>query len=175
MANFQQALAKTLIHEGGYQNNPDDSGNWFNGINYGTKYGITAADVVHYFPAFISDLNCVRNLTVDQAGVIYAAGYWKDLYSQINDQPIAEKLFDMGVLMGVKTAVKLLQITLQSQIAIVPDGVFGPETLSDVNQAAPADLLSRYRSTLVDHCISIMNHNPKDTQFVRGWITRISS
>ena len=175
MADFKQALQKTLAHEGGYQNNPDDSGNWFNGVNYGTKYGITAADVVHYFPQLIADLNCVRNLTVDQAGVVYAAGYWKDLYSQINDQPIAEKLFDMGVLMGVKTAVKLLQITLQNQIAIVPDGVFGPETLSDVNQAIPADLLSRYRNTLFDHCVNIMNNNPKEDQFIRGWTTRISS
>lgn len=175
MADFKLALQKTLVHEGGYQNNPDDKGNWYNGINYGTKYGITPEDVAHYFPALIGDPNCVRNLTSDQAGVIFAAGYWKDLYSQINDQPVAEKLFDMGVLMGVKTAVRLLQITLQNEIAIVPDGDFGPETLGDVNQADPADLLSRYRVTLINHCVNIMNNNPQESQFVRGWITRIQT
>jgi lysozyme family protein len=175
VADFNQALQKTLIHEAGYQNRPKDKGNWYNGINYGTRYGITAADVAHYFPTLISDLNCVRNLTTEQATIVYKGGYWKDLYSQINAQLVAEKLFDMGVLMGVGTAVKLLQITLKNVIAIVPDGVFGPQTLADVNQQDGAHLLANYRTTLIQHAINIVNNNPNDAEDIQGWITRINS
>jgi lysozyme family protein len=173
MSDFQSALQKTLTHEGGYQNDPNDSGNWYNGINYGTKYGITAADMFHYFPALIAtDVNAVRNLTIEQAGTIYAAGYWKDLYSQIVDQSLAEKLFDMGVLMGVVTAVKLLQISMQKEISIVTDGDFGPETLADVNAEGN---LADYKSVLLNHAVSIIQNNPKDSGFIRGWIDRINS
>jgi lysozyme family protein len=174
MADLNQAIQKTLIHEGGYQNNPLDAGNWYNGINYGTKYGITPRDVANYFPSLISDLNCIRNLTTDQAVVIYKAGYWKDLYSQINAQLVAEKLFDTGVLMGVGTAVKLLQITIKGSLMLVSDGVFGPQTLTELNQQT-GDFLGRYRTTLINHAINIVNNNPNDSGFIQGWISRISS
>jgi len=174
MADLNQAIQKTLIHEGGYQNYAHDAGNWYNGINYGTKYGITPQDIVTYFPLLISDPNCVRNLTSTQAVTIYKAGYWKDLYSQINDQLVAEKLFDMGVLMGVGTAVKLLQTTIKNAIMIVPDGAFGPETLTDVNQCGPP-LLVNYRTTLLNHAINVVNAKPNDTEFIQDWITRINS
>jgi lysozyme family protein len=172
MADFRQAVQKTLVHEGGYQNIPADTGNWYNGINYGTKYGITPRDVANYYPALITDVNCVRNLTVDQATTIYKAGYWKDLYSQINSQQIAEKLFDMSVLFGVGTAVKLLQISMQSEISIVSDGVFGQETLNDVNQYGD---LSSYRTVLLNHCMDVVNRNPQDAKFLTGWTNRITS
>ena len=172
MSDFQAALQKTLTHEGGYQNNPEDSGNWYNGINYGTKYGITPRDVANYFPSLISDPDCVRNLTVEQAGVIYKAGYWKDLYSQISDQLLAEKLFDSGVLFGVGTAVKLLQISMQNEIGLVSDGAFGPNTLAAVNSNGD---LAQYRTVLINHVMGIINASPSQAEFVKGWLARIQS
>jgi len=80
----------------------------------------------------------------------------------------------MGVLFGVKTAVRLLQITMQNEISIVSDGNFGPETLSDVNQESE-DLLLRYRTALIQHVVNIVNHNPGDGVFVNGWVSRINS
>ena len=159
MADFNQAIQKTLIHEGGYVNNPHDSGG-------ATKYGITQRDMPNID---------IRNLTQEQAVEYYREHYWKDLYSQIAYQLLAEKLFDMGVLMGVGTAVRLLQLTLKNKIAIVPDGVFGPETLTDINQRDGAELLGSYRVMLNQHCINIVNNNPNDSDFIQGWINRINS
>jgi lysozyme family protein len=156
MADFKQAVQKTLIHEGGYVNNPHDKGG-------PTKYGITQADM----PGVD-----ISGITPDQAVEYYGEHYWKPLYSQINDQLVGEKLFDMGVLFGVKTAVKLLQITIQNDIAIVSDGIFGQGTLDAVNQEQ--DLLPRYRQTLLQHVVSIVNANPGDGVFVNGWINRIN-
>jgi lysozyme family protein len=158
MADFRTALQKTLIHEGGYVNNPHDRGG-------PTKYGITQADMPE---------RNIADITTDDAAGYYLDRYWKPLYSQIVDQLVAEKLFDMGVLFGVKTAVKLLQFTMQHKINVVSDGVFGEETLADIN-GETADVLARYRTTLIQHVVNIVNVNPGDNVFIHGWINRINS
>jgi lysozyme family protein len=156
MADFQIAVQKTLVHEGGYVNNPDDKGG-------PTKYGITQADM--------PGAN-IANITPEQATMYYSAHYWKDLYSQINDQPLAEKLFDCGVLFGVKTAVKLLQISMSDEIQVASDGAFGPNTLAAVNEHGD---INRYRTTLINHCMDVVNRNPLDAEFLHGWVNRINS
>jgi lysozyme family protein len=155
--NYNQAVQKTLAHEGGYVNNPNDKGG-------PTKYGVTQADM--------PGVN-IADITAEQAAAYYSEHYWKPLYSQINDQLLGEKLFDMGVLFGVGTAVKLLQITLANSISIVSDGNFGPQTLADVNQHS--NLLPAYRATLLNHCMNVVNANPNDAVFLQGWINRINS
>jgi lysozyme family protein len=169
MADFNQAVQKTLINEGGFQNIHGDSGNWTGGEVgkgelRGTKYGISAAE----FP----NLD-IFNLTQDQAIQIYREGYWKDGYSQITDQLLADKLFDLGVLFGVGEAVKLLQITMANKISLVTDGEFGLGTLSAVNQSA--NLLPAYKTTFINHCMNIINHNPAKAQFANNWVRRINS
>jgi lysozyme family protein len=159
VADLNQAIQKTLVHEGGYVNNPNDKGG-------PTKYGITQADMPGVDMSTISQIEAIA---------YYREHYWKDLYSQINSQLVAEKLFDMGVLMGVGTAVKLLQVTIKNRMMIVPDGVFGPQTLADVNLQRSDELLSCYRVTLLNHAVNIAGANPKDSEFIQGWITRINS
>ena len=158
MANFEEAVRLTLQHEGGYVNNLHDSGG-------PTKYGITQKDM----PGI-----SIKDITPADATKYYADRYWKPLYSQINSQGLANKLFDAGVLFGVGTAVKMLQISMANKIAVVSDGVFGQNTLDAVNQSQE-DLLPGYRATLIQHCINIVNHKPEDGVFVNGWINRINS
>lgn len=157
MADFNQAVQKTLVHEGGFVDNPNDPGG-------ATKYGITQADM----PGVD-----IRSITPEQATEYYSEHYWKPLYSQITDQLLAEKLFDMGVLFGVGTAVKLLQIALVNKVSLVTDGFFGPGTLSAVNQQA--NLLPAYRTVLINHCMSVVNNKPETSVFVRGWVARINA
>lgn len=158
MADFKISVQKTLIHEGGYVNNPNDKGG-------PTKYGITQEDM----PGVD-----IASITPEQAVAYYAEHYWKTLYSQINDQLLADKLFDMGVLFGVGTAVKLLQISLQApgQIAAVADGQFGPITLAQTNERGN---LAGYKTVLFNHCMDVVNRNPQDAEFLHGWTTRIAS
>ena len=118
MASYEIAVQKTLVHEGGFQNDPDDHANWTSGqigvgILKGTKFGITAVDM--------PDAD-IENLTTEEAVAYYAEHYWKTLYAQIDSQLIANKLFDMGVLFGVGVAVRMIQATLNIDV----DGDFGP-------------------------------------------------
>jgi lysozyme family protein len=171
MADFRTAVNITMDvnHEGGFQSLHNDKGNWTGGeIGVGelkgTKYGISAAE----FPN-----EDIANLTQDRAAELYKEGYWKDLYSQINDQLLANKLFDMGVLFGVKTAVRMLQISMANEIGLVSDGIFGPNTLAAVNQSD--NLLPGYKTTMIQHVINVVNNNPTEGAFVNDWVRRINS
>lgn len=184
MADFKLSVAKTLVHEGGFQNSVTDWANWEGGaatmnqylqtkdpsllVNLkGTKYGITAQDL----PG-----TDIESLSEDDAVQYYSEHYWKSLYSQIEDQDIADKLFDMGVLFGVGEAVKLLQITLQETFSSeVADGNFGPVTLSNVNQCGASSLLEAYKSTLVAYTLRIAAVKPLEKANVPGWGRRINS
>jgi lysozyme family protein len=156
MADFKIAVQKTLVHEGGYVNNPNDNGG-------PTKYGITQADM--------PGVN-IADITTDQAIAYYSEHYWKPLYSQINDQLIAEKLFDMGVLFGIATAVKMLQFSMQPVINLVSDGNFGPNTLNATNTLGKLD---EYKKTLIQHAVYVAVNHPHDAGFLLGWQNRINS
>lgn len=168
MADFKTALQILLKHEGGFQKHPDDSGNWTGGVIgqgvlKGTKYGISAAQ----FPYLD-----IENLTDWQAGEIYRDGYWKSLYSQIMNQPVANKLFDLGVLFGVGTTVKVLQSCLD----IKQDGLFGPICLAAVNSYHPVEsLLSIFKYRMRNHVIQIILARPENQPFFNGWISRIQT
>jgi lysozyme family protein len=155
MADSKISIAKTLINEGGYVDNKNDSGG-------PTKYGITQKDM--------PGVN-IQDITPEQATEYYAEHYWKALYSQIDSQVVADKLFDMGVLFGVGEAVKLLQILLGVQV----DCDFGPHTLACLNQIDPANLLTTYKTALVTYAIGIANDKPQDREFLNGWIRRVNS
>jgi lysozyme family protein len=101
-------------------------------------------------------------------------GCWNDLYSQICDQNIANKLFDMGVLLGVKTAVKVLQEFFERH-DVTADGVFDPRTLDVLNTAEPVGFLAAYKTALVCHILGVMTANPDARLFFAVWVKRINS
>jgi lysozyme family protein len=104
----------------------------------------------------------------------YSEHYWKPLYSQIIDQGIANKLFDMGVLLGVGESAYLLQRALNF---LPPQWTktFDQPTLAATNAAVPADLLKRFKMHLLAHATNLVNANPTDHGFEKGWDTRIES
>jgi len=176
MANFDIAVSITLdpAHEGGFQKNPSDSGNWTGGqvgagVLKGTNFGISAAQ----FPN-----EDIENLTVALAKQIYFTApqhYWGALYDQIREQDVANKLFDLGVLFGVGTAIEKLQEVLRAQFGLRVDGEFGPNTLKAVNGAEPTSLLVAYKTAFVARAIQTGAEDPTKRTFVGDWIRRINS
>lgn len=172
MADPKIAVQVTLQHEGGFQNAATDRANWSSGkigvgALIGTKYGITAVDM----PGI-----AIRDLTEDQAANWYLTTtepqrFNNPLYAQIESQTIHNKLFDMGVLFGVGTAVAVLQLTL----SIKSDGDFGPVTLAVVNATSPDSLLDKYKTNLVTHAFNVATSNPAERGNLKGWSTRINS
>jgi lysozyme family protein len=153
MSNFSEAIQLTLAHEGGYTDNPTL-----------TNMGITQTDM----PGVD-----IKTITVAQAVAFYQANFWNPLYGQIKTQNTANKLFDLGVLFGKGTAVKLFQKVLKRKFSLVMDGAFGPITLKATNIFGPIHLLKEYKDVMTARAIQIGQVNPQDQQFVQGWINRV--
>jgi len=174
MADPKQAIQITLGHEGGFQDDVGDPGNWTGGAQgagelKGTKFGISA----HEFP----DLD-IKNLTEDQAIQAYINGrppqvppYWNPLYSKITNQIEANKIFDLGFLFGPGTVIKYVQ----SLLRLVEDGNFGPHTLAALNAADVYTFLTAFKTVLVSHAIGVANARPAERKDLAGWITRVNS
>lgn len=174
MADFKTSILKTLVHEGGYANIPADAGGeTYRGVsrkNWPNWAGWTVIDSYKsdpHFPSVLDSDASLLNLVIE----FYREGFWKDLWSQISNQAVADKLFDLGVLFGVHTAVAILQVTL----GITHDGLFGPGTLASINQAEPQSLLTSYKANLVTHAFNVATANPQDRIFLKGWSNRINS
>lgn len=170
MADARTAILITLdpAHEGGFQNNYHDRANWTSGqVGVGTLVGTNGGITTLDMPGID-----IKNLTVDQKVAYYLANYWKPLYSQIANQSVANKIFDMGVLFGVGTAVRALQHALGWSNA---DGLFGMFTLAAVNQFPYGDLLTAFRMKLEAHAEAVANANPNEAADLPDWLRRIQS
>ncbi len=172
MADARTAILITLddAHEGRYQDDYNDYANWSSGIIgkgtlIGTNGGITALDM----PGVD-----IKNLTIEQKVAYYLENYWKPRYDEISNQLIASKLFDLGVLFGIGTAVKNLQGALGMAGAAV-DGLFGDATLAAVNEEDSLSLLAEFELKMRAHATAIAIMHPEEAQFLTGWLRRINS
>jgi lysozyme family protein len=163
MARFERAIGKTFEHEGFISNHRDDSG----GL---TKWGISQAA----YP----DLD-IAGLTLAEARAIYQRDYWRPLrLDALNDQELANEVFDMAVNAGRKTAVLLAQKAFNffTRATIIEDGDMGPKTIGALNAATTAehrrDLVQAYRGFRFCHYSALVRHNPRFASFSRGWLRR---
>ena len=111
----------------------------------------------------------VKKLSVKDAEEIYRNEYWK--FDGIRDQPIATKLFDMSVNMGVGTAVKMLQRILGVDV----DGIFGTRTLDAVNGDDPDILMLDLVQACINRYEAIIKNDPTQERFRKGWMRRAKS
>lgn len=170
---FKNALKKTLAHEGGYVNHPDDPGGE-------TNYGITVA-VARAF-GYTGSMRDIPMATVE---AIYKKNYWDALRLDefpAGTAPICEELFDSAVNAGVGRAVRWLQASLNALNKdknvpdLVVDGQFGQKTLDAVRALPGKDypillkLLNVYQGS---HYAQLCEKDRKFRTFIRGWFSRI--
>ena len=150
MTPFQRCLGVTLGHEGGdtLTDHAQDPG----GL---TRWGISQTA----YP----DVD-IRTLTREGAAALYERDYWTPLRCAELPLGIALCVFDTGVNMGVKAAVRLLQATVGGEV----DGVFGPRTLAAVYRYPPDRLIRRFSTERAQRYMALGGFQT----FGRGWIAR---
>ena len=156
MANFEEAIVKTLVHEGGakFTSDPKDRGG-------DTKFGISQ----RAYP----ELD-IKNLTEETAKVIYKKDYWDKVKADnIDTQLIAENIFDTAVNMGVRTASRMAQEILSINPA---DGIIGPQSLKIINSASVDLFISKYTLQKVAHYVKICQKNKSQKKYLLGWMNR---
>lgn len=177
---FDNFFEDVLKKEGGYTNNPNDSGGE-------TMYGITVA-VARKF----GYSGPMKNLPLSLAKQIYKELYWDSLnldkISRLSPS-VALKLADIGVNMGVARAAEFLQRLLnvlnrqaKDYNDITVDGSIGPATTLALSQLIVKRggqgevVLERGLNTLQGaFYISLAERRQKDEDFIFGWLlNRIS-
>lgn len=168
-------IEKTLGHEGGYVNDPRDSGGE-------TNWGITVA--VARQAGFTAPM---RSMTKAQAIDIYKRLYWdtQNLGTIVSiDERLAGKLFDIGVNMGVKRAGEFLQRLLNAlnnggahYPDISVDGQIGGGTIRALaaymqrRGAVGASVLVKGLNALQGaFYIELAERRSKDEAFLFGWL-----
>ena len=162
MADFQQAIPTVLQHEGGYCNDPHDSGGE-------TNFGICKRS----YPQLD-----IASLTPGDAQAIYHRDFWIPLQlDQVNSQAVATKVLDTAVLVGKSRAVKFLQrAVLNTGGGVVEvDGQIGPKTIAAANQSSAVLLLENYRQQLATYYGELVEAVPTNQKFLNGWLKRANS
>jgi len=138
MANFDKAHTYIVKEEGGYQQLPNDTGNYSDGILIGTNYGISA-DTLKSYLGRTPTRNEMKTLSFDDAVIIYIQNYWnKILGDKIKNQSVALLIYDGSVNHGrgaMRNVVGNAMRNLNSNIS--NDNVFteaGIKELNSLNQ-----------------------------------------
>lgn len=179
--NVDKLIDGVIAREGGYSDHPSDRGGK-------TRWGITEHIArTHGYRGAMADLP--RNLAAD----IYRIRYWEDpRIVDIADlsAKIAEKLFDCGVNMGPRTAIRFLQRALnalnreeQDYPDIGRDGLIGPATLAATHRfltrrgmRGEQVLFTAIQALQAAHYIELTEKRTANEAFLYGWIlNRIGS
>lgn len=174
---FDSALERVLGVEGGYVNDPRDSGG-------ATRYGITEAVArAHGYRG------SMRELPLAMARRIYRAAYWDTLRLDAVaalSVPLAGRLFDASVNLGPVRAATFLQRVLNvlnrrgadwPDLAV--DGTVGPATIGALRalsrRRGPRGLGAALRAVealQAVYYIELAERRPKDESFIFGWLTQ---
>lgn len=164
MADYRDLLTIIKKWEGGYINDPDDSGG-------ATNKGVTLATFRQFYgkDKTAEDL---KKLTDAQWLYIFLNGYWDKMKaSQIKNQAIANIVVDWAWASGPGTATKCIQDILGVDV----DGIVGPKTLQAINTAPQNSLFDKIKSARIKFVERLAELRPKDKKFLSGWKNRINS
>lgn len=152
--NFNEIIDQVIEHEGGYVNNPHDTGGE-------TKYGIAK----RWNPEVD-----IKNLSLDDAINIYYNDYWKPSKAEHLPEEIRATYFDMCVNMGQKRAVIVLQETINSieSTRIDEDGIIGKITIQHSHKVSKKRLQA-FRCLFYGE---LVNQKPDQKRFYYGWFKR---
>jgi lysozyme family protein len=167
-SSYDEALARLLVHEGGYSNHPSDPGG-------PTNWGITLRDARAYWKQDATATD-VRNLPRAVAKNIFRTKYWAALSCDELPAGVDYAVFDYGVNSGIGRAAKVLQRLLglhsasKTRVdALVVDGIVGPRTLA---AAACADA-GRLIDAICDERLAFLQGLRTWSVFGNGWGRRV--
>lgn len=178
MSSFWPAVEYVLKQEGGFVNDPRDSGK---ATNFGIslrflkelpfesrkQYGIYDPDIT---------TETIQNLTVEQARLIYKGEFWHHApFESIIRQEQCNYIFDMAVNMGIAPAVKCVQracwaVTRKWEL-LADDGILGDKTISMINLAGMF-LFPALRAERGRFYHDLVEKNPEKKEFLNGWYNR---
>lgn len=194
MAKFLLYAPTLLKHEGVDSDHKDDPG----GL---TRFGVTIATWREYGWDKDRDGDVdeadLKVITYDDAMKIYKPKYWDKLRAdEINNQEVANIIFDHGVNAGISRAAKMAQAILNLYFGqnLSIDGKIGPATLKVLNSVDPGKFHDEFKKLRKDYYNYLANNlnkvrmkvipflkqlgiapQEKLKKFIDGWLNRVNS
>lgn len=162
MSSFETTFSRTIGHEGKFQANPKDRGNWTGGKEgvgelKGTKWGLAAMTYPHLD---------IANITLEQAKEIYYNDWWLKLKMERWPNVMKYQMFDAAFNHGTGRANQFLQFAAR----VKEDGVVGPNTIKAVNMTDPNDLVLRFLAKRLRYFTEVKTWS----EFSKGWSLRVA-
>ncbi len=168
MSNFQIAVTDVLRHEGGLENDKEDSGDI-------TNFGVSLVFYKHHVKIDAAP-DDIRNLKISDAEDIYKKFFWdRNRYDEINSQTLASKMLDLSVNIGSPTANGLLQKAVNAispNEHLVVDGGIGIKTLEAINKIPENIIYNMLIAHAAKYYLDISQYN-NNKIYIQGWITRL--
>lgn len=165
LTSFQEALKFTLKWEGGYSNDPSDSGGK-------TNYGVTHFTYKLYRKKKGLAPRDVRLITREEVIDVYRTLYWDASNCDRFPKKIAIAVFDFAVNSGVSRAIRKLQQLVRTPV----DGRWGPKSQAalceHIEQFGVEDLVQQYLWIRQRFFKAIAKG--KNRKFLRGWLNRLN-
>lgn len=175
-AKFQKISKIILQHEGGYVNDPSDSGGATNkGIAWKTWTAFAQTDL-----GIAPTLEHLKNISDAQAEIIYRKRYWEPKgFCQLNNDRIGLMVYDWSITSGgaSKEIQKLLRDRFQQNMRV--DGVMGPQTIQALNSVADQNMLLNAITQIRKNYYIALAFQPngektKNYKFLQGWLNRVT-
>jgi len=106
---------------------------------------------------------------LDEVKKVYKLNYWEKLHIDDIAQNKANMLFAFAVNVGSKTAIKILQKTLNVKI----DGIIGKITLRALANVDFKDFEKDFKINQIGYYIDITRKNPNFLTYLKGWYNRV--
>jgi lysozyme family protein len=161
MASFSKAFAYLMQNEGGYVDNPNDTGGK-------TKFGITEGIYSFYLDRRASE-DDMMSITKDIAQAVYKKFFWDPLkLDEVVSDGVATAIFDQVVNRGQSSVSR----DVQRLIGVKTDGIVGHLTIMAINEQDPKEFIINFSRVTAFAYKSIAANNPSKQEFLTGWINR---
>lgn len=162
MDMFDVIFDRVIGHEGGFQADPRDRGNWTGGEVgkgqlKGTKYGLAAMT----YP----DLD-IQGLSLAGAKAIYRRDWWDGLKMAQLPKAMQYQMFDAAFNHGIGRANQFIQWAAW----VAQDGKVGPVTRAAVDAMDVNDLLFRFLAKRLRYFTEVKTWDA----YGRGWARRVA-
>jgi lysozyme family protein len=172
MADFDIALQNTLKNEGGYVfDKSDPGGETYKGIARKMNGGWVGWKTIDLFKKQANfPANLEINIPLQNAvNAFYKLNYWDVIKgSNLNNQVVANSIFDFAVNTGVSISVSLAQ----NIVGASNDGIIGPAIIVSINKFNPDHFLASFTVAKISRYVAIIKNRPSSQKYFFGWVCR---
>lgn len=177
-AIFERSFDKTSIHEGGYnanKNGLDKGGETYRGIARNYWPGWKGWEIIDAAKRENKSINNLKNKVLD--GLVldfYFDNFWNPLkLPKIDNQEVADELFDTAVNMGLNRSARFLQESLNLLgERVTVDGRIGEKTIAAANRVDATMLVRLLNIFQGQRYVEIVRGDPTQRAHFRSWLSR---